>query len=65
MSGYTTMPEEKSTKKLKFGTNFTIFLLFFGIATLEAFQTYNWLKAIFWVAIAIVFLYGDSKNNIK
>jgi hypothetical protein len=39
---------------------FTIFLLFFGVATLEAFQTRNWLKAAFWLAIGIAFLVADN-----
>ena len=41
-------------------TNFTVFLLFFGVATLEAFQTRNWVKAAFWLAIAIVFLLAEN-----
>jgi hypothetical protein len=39
---------------------FTMFLLFFGVATLEAFQTRNWLKAAFWLAIGIAFLVADN-----
>jgi hypothetical protein len=35
---------------------FAVFLLFFGAATLEAFQTRNWIKAAFWLAIGCVFL---------
>jgi len=51
-------------KKIKFSTNFVIFLLFFGAATLEAFQTANWTKAAFWLAIGIVFLVADNlKKN--
>lgn len=51
-------------KKIKLGTNFAVFLLFFGVAALEAFQTRNWLKAIFWLAIGIVFLLADNlKKN--
>ena len=46
--------------KLRLGTNFAVFLLFFGVATLEALQTRNWLKASFWLAISIVFLLADS-----
>jgi hypothetical protein len=49
-------------KRLKLGTNFTVFLLFFGVATLEAFQTRNWLKAIFWVAIGMVFLFAPEQK---
>jgi len=49
-------------KKLRFGTNFAVFVLFFGVGVLETFQSRNWLKAIFWVAIGTVFLLAD---NIK
>jgi hypothetical protein len=47
-------------KKIKLGTNFTIFLLFFGMAMLEAIETNNWLKAAFWLIIGIVFLMADN-----
>jgi uncharacterized membrane protein len=47
-------------KGIKLGTNVAVFVLFFGVATLEAFQTRNWLKATFWVAIGIVFLLADT-----
>jgi len=48
--------------KIRLSTNFTVFLLFFGVAAVEAFQTRNWLKAVFWLAIGLVFLAAD---NIK
>jgi hypothetical protein len=47
-------------KGIRLGTNFALFLGFFGIATLEAFKSHDWLKAIFWVAIGIIFLVGDN-----
>lgn len=47
------------------GTNFTVFLLFFGIAALEAFQTKNWLKALFWLAIGVVFLVADNLKQTR
>ncbi len=43
----------------------TIFLLFFGVATLEAFQTHNWIKAAFWLAIGIVFLVADNLRSLR
>ncbi|HEV2668551.1 MAG TPA: hypothetical protein VG324_26785 [Blastocatellia bacterium] len=49
--------------RLKFGANFAIFVLFFGVATLEAFQSQNWLKAAFWLAIGAMFLWADSKGQ--
>lgn len=51
-------------KPIKLGTNFIIFILFFGIALLEAFQTRNWIKCILWISIGIFFLIADnSKKN--
>jgi hypothetical protein len=47
-------------KRIKLGTNFAVFLLFFGVAALEAFQTRNWIKAAFWLAIGVVFLVADN-----
>lgn len=52
-------------KKIRFGTNFAIFVLFFGVATLEAFQTRNWIKAAFWLLISIVFLFADSTKKVN
>lgn len=52
-------------KRIRFSTNFAVFLLFFGVAMLEAFQTQNWLKASFWVAIGIVFLVADNLRKSK
>ena len=51
-------------KKLNMGLNFTVFLLFFGVAALEAFRTRNWIKAAFWLAIGVVFLVtGNLKKS--
>ena len=50
-------------KNLRLGSNFAVFLLFFGLSMLEAFQTRNWLRAAFWLAIATVFLYIDRKQQ--
>lgn len=53
----------EATMEIKFGMNFTVFLLFFGVAALEAFQTRNWTKAAFWLAISIVFLIADNPRK--
>jgi uncharacterized membrane protein len=52
-------------ERIKLSTNFTVFLLFFGVATLEAFQTRNWIKAAFWIAIGIVFLVADNLRRVE
>ena len=50
-------------ERIRIGTNLTIFLLFFGVAAMEAFQTRNWTKAAFWLAIGIVFLIADNPGK--
>ena len=47
-------------KSFRLGTNFAVFVLFFGVATLEAFDSKNWIKALFWLAIGVVFLVADN-----
>jgi hypothetical protein len=47
-------------KAIRLGTGFTIFLLFFGVALLDAFQSNNWIKAAFWFTIGAVFLIADN-----
>jgi hypothetical protein len=43
---------------------FAIFLLFFGMAALEAFQSHNWIKAGFWIAIGVAFLLADNRRRV-
>jgi len=47
-------------KRIKLGINFAVFLLFFGVAMLEAFQRHNWPKAALWVGLALFFLIADN-----
>jgi hypothetical protein len=50
-------------KKLRPGTGFVIFVLFFGIAFLEAFRTKDWWSVAFWAAMAMIFLLLDNRKN--
>ncbi|MFZ3043812.1 MAG: hypothetical protein WA058_01750 [Minisyncoccia bacterium] len=50
-------------KNLKFGTNFAMFIIFFGVAAIEALQSQNWLWVAFWVVIGAVFLWADMKKS--
>ena len=43
--------------------NITIFLLFFGIALLDAFKEHRWIAAVFWVALGLVFLRADLSRK--
>jgi len=44
--------------KVRF-VGFAIFILFFGAAALDAVQTRDWLRSIFWLAMGLVFLLLD------
>lgn len=48
---------------MKFGTNMAIFILFFGIALIEAIQSSNWLVAILFIALGFVFLRADNPKK--
>lgn len=48
--------------KLKFGANFTIFILFFGIALIDAFENQNWYGALLFLLLAVMFIWADSRN---
>lgn len=50
-------------KKYSFGTNSTIFILFFGIALIEAFQKNNWLEATLFVLLGFLFIRADIGNK--
>jgi hypothetical protein len=49
-------------KKLKFGANFAVFVLFFGVAIIEAFQKQNWLEAALFLSLGIMSLWADIKR---
>ncbi|MDH4131368.1 MAG: hypothetical protein OEW17_05400 [Gemmatimonadota bacterium] len=44
-------------------TNFTIFLLFFGIAFLDAVRGGHWWRVLFWVAIGVGFFLADRRRG--
>lgn len=44
-------------------TNFTIFLLFFGIAFLDAVRGGQWWRVLFWVAIGVMFFLADRRRG--
>jgi hypothetical protein len=39
---------------------FTVFLLFFGLGLVQAFQTHDWIKAAFWVVMGSGFLLAEN-----
>lgn len=49
-------------KNLKF-TNLAVFVIFFGIALIEAWQKKNWLEAVLFLALGIIALWADIRKN--
>ena len=45
-------------KNIKFA-NLTVFILFFGVALIEALQRHNWLGAVLFLALGIISLWAD------
>lgn len=42
--------------ELKIGASFAIFVLFFGIALVEAIKNNNWIESVLFVILGIIFL---------
>lgn len=52
-------------KNIRLGTGFLVFILFFGIALLEAIRNQNWLMSGFWVLIGLAFIVADNMKKKK
>ncbi len=48
---------------MKMGTNLVVFILFFGVALIEAFQEQNWLQASLFLILGMIFLWADFKKS--
>jgi len=44
-------------------TNLAVFIIFFGIALIEAAQKQNWLEATLFLALGILSLWADFKKK--
>jgi hypothetical protein len=51
-------------RRLPTSTNVAIFLIFFGIALLDAFGSHNWLEAAFWLAIGMLFVFANRLRRV-
>lgn len=52
-------------RRIRFGQGFVVFILFFGIALLDAVHAFDWLQAGFWVATGFVFIIADNIKKEK
>jgi type IV secretory pathway VirB2 component (pilin) len=49
----------------RFGTNFTVFVIFFGMSMIEGLHARNWALAAFWLGIGAVFLAADNLKQAR
>jgi hypothetical protein len=49
--------------KLKLNANFAVFVLFFGIALLEAVKNHNWAEAVLFFLLGVVSLWADWRKG--
>lgn len=49
--------------QIKPGPGFTIFILFFGLALIDAIRIHDWLKVSIWIGIGLVFLLADGTRK--
>ena len=49
-------------ENIKF-VNFAVFIIFFGIALIEAFQKQNWLEAILFIMLGVLSLWADFRKR--
>ena len=45
------------------GTNLAIFVLFFGIALIEAVQKHNWIEASLFAGVGVLSLFADKRGS--
>ncbi len=50
-------------KESKFGTSITIFILFFGLALVEAVKRHNWPEAALFLLLGIVSFLADIRKS--
>lgn len=50
----------RNLKEIKLRSGMIVFLLFFGVAFIEAIRTKDWLSVAYWLGIALLFLVMDN-----
>ena len=50
-------------KRIRFGQGFTVFVVFFGVAVLDAIRSFHWLRIIFWLGMGVLFIVADGMRK--
>jgi cell division protein FtsW (lipid II flippase) len=51
--------------RVQFGTAFAIFVIFFGLALLEALRVRDWIAAALWLGAGLAFLVADNLRRAR
>jgi hypothetical protein len=49
--------------KFNFNTSLTIFILFFGVALIEALEKHNWLEAFLFLLLGAMSFFADRRKT--
>ena len=52
-------------RRVRLGSNVTVFLAFFGIALIQATQEGHWPAVVFWLGVGALFLAADNGPRIR
>jgi hypothetical protein len=52
-------------KKIRLGEGFVVFVIFFGIAVLDAIRSFDWLSMFFWLGTGALFILADNLRKPK
>lgn len=50
-------------QNIKFGANFTVFAIFFGLSLIDAAWSHHWVGALLWLAFGLLFVRSDSAKR--
>ena len=51
-------------RNIGFGTNVTVFVIFFGLSLIDAIWSHHWVGALLWLGFGLLFVRGDSPKRV-
>jgi len=51
-------------RNVRFGTNVTVFVIFFGLSLIDAIWSHHWVGALLWLAFGLLFVRSDSPKRV-
>ena len=51
-------------KKIKLGTGFVVFVIFFGLAMIQSARDLDGTQILFWITMAVLFVLADNISSL-